>query len=321
MRLKIFFSALILSLPFWWGVNVFSNRLEDFLFSKEIAKTPQLFTAQIAAGMVKSLNVIPVRNPEIPDPIISARSAISVLFDSSFTQREILFQKNSDQQIPIASLSKLIAAYVASENYDLSQVVEISKNAIKQDEAIGNFKIGEKFTVKDLLYSSLIESSNDAMYALSEVVGPDAFVELMNLESQKILGPDSKTHFVNPTGLTPPDRNQTPNSSSAQDLVKLSVYLLKEKPLIWEILNNQEFDLYSLEGSFHHLVVNTDELLGKIPGIVGGKTGNSDEAGGCLLLILKSPYGKGFIVNVVLGSNDRFGDMKKIVDWEKTAYK
>jgi len=319
---KLFLSAFILVLLFW-GVNIFQKKLEDFLFWREMAENPQILAAiaNQEALEEKLRSMKPLRNWQVEELKIEAKSAISVLLDNGGGKR-VLFQKNSAKILPIASLTKLMTAYVVLENYELSQVVKIPREALGQDEDFGKFKIAESFTAESLLYSLLIESSNGAAIALAEVIGKAPFIDLMNLETKNILGFDSQnTFFVNPTGLDPKGTTDKINSSTAEDLVQLTIHLLKEKPLIWEILNLPDFDLYSADGVFHHKILNTNELLGRIPGIIGGKTGETNLAGGCFILVAESPNKKGFLINVILGSPDRFSEMEKLVDWLNSAYK
>lgn len=319
---KIFLLSFLLSLPFWWGVNLLEKPLEDFFFWQEIGKNPEILTAQVSSQlMISSLR--PTRDWTVEDfeteaKSTEAKSAVSVLINNQ-DQEKVLFAKEIDKKLPIASLTKLMTAFVVLENYDLSQMIEISKEAVEQDEDFGNFKIGETFLAKDLLYPLLIESSNDAAYALAEVISVDGFVDLMNFEAQKLGLAD--TYFVNPTGLDPKDQEQPVNYTTVEDLVKLTNYLLKI-PLIWEILSAPEYDFYSPDGVFHHKLINTNELLknNEIE-IIGGKTGWTPRAQGCLLLVTKAPKSKGYLVNIILGSKNRFEEMKKLLDWLNNAYR
>jgi D-alanyl-D-alanine carboxypeptidase (penicillin-binding protein 5/6) len=163
--------------------------------------------------------------------------------------------------------------------------------------------------VAKLLFPLLIGSNNNAAINLAEVIGKEAFVELMNLEAKR-LGMDN-THFINPTGLESKEPERSSNYSAPKDLVKLAKYITFERPLIWEISIIKEFEN----------IKNTNELLGKISGIIGGKTGETPLAGKCLLLVVQAPKNKGFIVNVIINSENHFEEMKKLINWTKYAYK
>jgi D-alanyl-D-alanine carboxypeptidase len=224
MDLKFFYIALLLSLPFWWGINFLEKDLSEIFYWQEIEKNHQILTAQIN----QQINITKIENLEI-----SAESAISVCSDGG--KKKILFEKNSDKKLPIASLSKLMTASVVLEHYDMEQLLKISKRAAEQPgiEA-GKLKAGEKFFVKDALCAMLIGSNNTVAYALAEMVGEQGFVDLMNLEAKKIKL--ENTVFKNPTGL-----DYFQQYSTTKDLVKLTDYLLNKHPVIWEILVKPEF--------------------------------------------------------------------------------
>ena len=312
MRFKLLLVSLFLSLPFWWGVNALSVDLEDVFFEREVARDTRLFIASVNQQVFEAkAEMSKLRQESIE---IDARGAISVLVNSNGNE-EILYEKDSRRSLPIASISKLMTANVVLENFDLSRVVLVSEEAVNQEEDFGALKAWEKFEARDLLYVSLIESSNDAAYALAEMVGIEAFTSLMNLEAG-YLGLND-TYFVNPTGL---DCGNLVNYSSAGDLVKLTGYLLEKHSLIWEILGLEEFNLYSADGIYHHKLLTTNELLEESVDwrdeIIGGKTGWTFQAGGCLLLVLENSKSE-YLINVILGSRDRFGEMRKLVDWAR----
>ncbi|MDI6591424.1 MAG: serine hydrolase [Patescibacteria group bacterium] len=309
--MKIFFITFFVSLPFWWGVNVFEKNLEDFLFWQEIADNPQILTAQI--DLEKKLESLkPIRDWRTKDLEIEAKSAISVLITKE-GEEKILFEKESSKILPIASLTKLMTANIVLKYYDLSKEIKISQEAVEQEEDFGKLKAGKIFSIKYLLYPLLMESSNDAAYALAEVIGQEAFVDLMNLEA-KSLGLKN-THFFNSTGLDPKNLANPLNCSTAEDLVKLAKYLLEEQPLIWEILSTPKFTLYGPE------LINNNKLLGEISGIVGGKTGYTEKALHCFLLVIEAPKNQGEIINIVLGAENHFKEMKKIINWINQAYR
>ncbi|PIV44907.1 MAG: hypothetical protein COS25_02720, partial [Candidatus Nealsonbacteria bacterium CG02_land_8_20_14_3_00_37_10] len=267
------------------------------------------------------------------------KSTISVLVDGK-DKEKVLFEKESNQKLPIASLTKLMTAWVVLEHYyDLSKEITISKLAANQYGDIRKLEEGKTFPAEYFLYPLLMESSNGAAFALAndyEGMTERDFVQLMSRETEKIGLND--TFFDNPTGLDPQESKTEMNYSTANDLVKFTKKLL-EKPLIWEILSLPRYSLYGPE------LINTNGFLFKedkssslpfaaarvLDGsadwqdrIIGGKTGYTGEAGGCLLLVIKAPKAQGFLINIILGANgkeNRFEEMKKLVDWLKVAYK
>lgn len=291
-RTFLFFAlVLLLGNTFWlikWlnanSMAVFQASASDFIEPVEISESAVL------------------KNEE-DDFKINAESAISIEFGGDI-QEEVLFEKDVDKKLPIASLVKLMTALLVLENYDLTKEVVISKTAIEQVGEQGDLKEGQVLSVKNLLYIALIESSNRAAYALSEAIGEDNFVALMRNRAAE-LGLIN-TYFEDSTGL------DEKSYSTANDLAKLSKYLFLNYPLFGEIIGLKEFYLYLPDGSFHHKLINTNELLGQYE-IVGGKTGYTIAAKGCFMAIQKKSPEK-YVIHVILGSEDRFSEMQKLIN-------
>lgn len=310
-NLKVFLVAFFLSLPFWLGINFFQNYLEN------------VFYAQISQPFEEmSFVKIPPR-PQKPKLELQAKSAISVKINK-FDRKKILFQEESNLPLPIASLTKLMTAIIVLEdsNYDSGKTwVTISEKAVAQGEDSGNLKIGDKLSVKDLLYIMLIESSNDAAWALAEEIGVKDFVEKMNQKTNE-LGLEN-THFINPTGLDPEDTRYSLvnledfNYSSAEDLVELAQYILNHYPIIFDISLKMSYEVLDNSGQFHHLAVNKNEFLREIPNVIGGKTGFTEEAGACILLLLEDEKENTFF-NVILGTSsvqNRIEEVQKLINY------
>jgi D-alanyl-D-alanine carboxypeptidase len=283
--LKIFFISLFLSLPFWWGINLFNEKLENYIL------------AQVSVPIE---NIIFVPQKRKPPLFLNAKSAISVKTDLENFEK-ILFAKEEKTPLPIASLTKLMTALVVfEEGYDLNEKVLISKQAASREDVpvFGNLKEGEELKVEELLELSLVYSSNDAAFALSEKI-PN-FVEKMNNLAKK-LGMEN-TYFSNPTGLDS-------NYSTAQDLVKLTKYILKNHPQIFEI--SRRPPKYKLDNGIYSIFLPKE--------IIGGKTGYTPEAGGCLLFIFRDEKEPNiFYINLILGAQSiqgRVEEMQKLVDW------
>lgn len=282
---KFFTAVFLISLPVWWSFNVWQGKLEDFFFWKAIADNPQILLAQmIQEERLAKLKPISKGREE---PRLEAEAGISVFINKE-GEEKILFKKNGQRALPIASLTKLMTAYVALEHYSLSEP-----------------------EIKNIIYPLLIASDNDSANNLAQKsVEKEAFVdELMNLEAENLKM--TNTFFINATGLDPVNPEDPLNYSTAQDLVNLAKRISQKQPIIWEISALREYE---------HLL-NTNELLDEFPNILGGKTGWTPEAKGCLLIVLEAPRGRGQIVNVILGSPDRFQDMRILIDWVNEAYK
>ncbi len=318
-NLKFFLTALILVSGMTWGANFLEQDLEEFFLGQQFASNPQILAAQ--ANQMEFARLMrdskPLRDQTIDDLKIEAKAAISILLNNRGGEK-ILFEKNSNDPLPIASLSKLITVDVILKNYDLTKEIVVTQEAVSQEENFGKLKVDDVLMVHQLLYPLLMESSNDAAFALAnnyDGVNEQIFVRMMNEDAQS-LGLNN-TLFVNSSGLDPKENEpkEKINVSSARDLSQLTKELLAT-PLVWEILSTPKINLYG------ETLVNTNKLLGIIPGIIGGKTGYTDTALGCFVLATEAPEGKGQIINVILGTAvaDRFSEMEKLINWINQAY-
>ena len=237
---------------------------------------------------------------------LSAGSAISI--ESNFQGvNKVIFEKNSDAQLPIASLTKLMTAVVVLDNYNLSDTVVVSGTAGSQDPTEQDVEPGDVLPVESFLEIMLVGSSNRSAYALSELIGEEKFVELMNQKAKDIGLKD--TFFADPTGLSPD------NVSTVNNLVKLTEYILENYSKISDISKIKELYIYKFGN-----VINTDELLSEFPEIVFSKTGLTAAAKGCLVLVLSNSKNNYYTINVILGSDDRFLEMKKLINWSGKNY-
>ncbi|MBU4284658.1 serine hydrolase [Patescibacteria group bacterium] len=256
----------------------------------------------------------PVRNWIIPEPEILAKSAIVFNFKQD-NSNNVLFKKNAEQVLPIASLTKLMTAIIALENYNPEDIIKISKNSVDINGNNGGLINGEELKVKDLLYIMLVESSNDAAMALAGdgiKIDFDTFIYLMNRKAQEINL--KNTYFVEPVGL------DSLNQSTASEMAIIAERTLKI-PLILEILKTPQTTIFSIDKKFIHNITNTNKLLGKIPQLIGGKTGFTDEAGGCMVTISNiSNVSDNYLITVILGSSQREDDTSKLIDWAQKAW-
>jgi len=252
--------------------------------------------------------VQPNVEPEIiAGPRINAKSAISI--ESNLQDiNKIIFEKDRNIQLPIASLTKLMTAVVVLDNYNLSAILRVDEIADSQDPLKQDVKLGDAMTVENFLDIMLVGSSNKSAYTLSELAGEQNFVALMN-QKAKDLGMQN-TFFADPTGLSAED------VSTASDLTKLADYVLKNYPKISNISKLKEIYVPGFGN-----VENTDQLLGEIPDIICSKTGFTAEAKGCLLLVVNNPSNNDYLIGVILGADDRFSEMKKLIDYSNATCK
>lgn len=229
--------------------------------------------------------------------------------------KRVLLGKNSKEKLPIASITKLMTALVFLETKpDWNKEIAM----IKEDEREGsriNVKAGDMFKVRDLFYSALVGSANNAIMALvrSTDLGQIEFTRRMN-EKAKSLGL-LNTNFVEPTGL-----NQA-NFSTVYEIAELTREALQNER-IKEALQMKEYVFKPLNSEIFKRVKNTDQLLGSRLEIIGGKTGFTWEAGYNLALQVKGNNGQEIII-VVLGSQtsrDRFAEARELAVWTFDNY-
>lgn len=238
---------------------------------------------------------------------------------------KILYQKSAGEPLPLASITKLMTALVASEVIEDGAIVSISQSAIDQAGESG-LKVGEQFSYQSLSDLVLLTSSNDGAYALSAYVGgsfdpdsPDeAFVKAMNVRAKE-LGL-SQTSFRNPTGL---DISITEAGAygSARDVATLLEYIIETSPALLESTTYTGANIYSTGGALH-IADNTNYVVDAIPHAIASKTGYTTLAGGNLVVAFEVGLNRPVIV-VVLGSTHqgRFSDMLKLVEATRSEIK
>ena len=123
----------------------------------------------------------------------------------------------------------------------------------------------------------------------------------------------ANTNFADPSGLDPGNR------SSAWDLNRLMQEVLKYQ-VLQNIMQTSTIDFQSVDGKFNHHIASTDKLLGKLPEIIGGKTGYTEEAGNCMILAWRAPNNQGTIVSIIMDSQDRLAESAAILEWTKEAF-
>ena len=316
-NLKVFFAAFTGSVAVWWGINTLTAQLEEFFFLRELYTNPELLAAASNTLELeqKLQDAYPLAKRGTASLETKAASVLS-LYVKENGKTKVLFEKNGNTPLPIASITKLMTALVALKNYRLDQHITITPKVLETPGEAGQLRAGEVFTVKDLLYLALMESSNDAVEALAEAAEakePKVFVGLMNEEAAHLNL--QNTSFVNPTGL---DEADYTNKSTAEDLTELARYLFQNYPQVFDILSQTELALDTPNGNFHHTMRNTNELLGYYdwPGrTFGGKTGTTPLARETLLFVVESPSADGYIINVILGSEARFTEMRQLLQW------
>ncbi|MCK5285996.1 MAG: D-alanyl-D-alanine carboxypeptidase [Candidatus Pacebacteria bacterium] len=229
-------------------------------------------------------------------------------------EQEIIASLNREMQLPLASLTKLMTVYIASNNLkdNLSLTIK-DENLIKDGDA--GLISGEIWTLVDMIDFVLMSSSNDGANALASIVNPlnqklpqENFIDEMNNKAKELGMVQS--FFLNESGL---DVNEGVSGAygSAKDVVILLENILKENSNLLEASTQKEQLLYSNFST--HQIQNTNLIIDKLPGVLASKTGFTDLAGGNLIMAFDIGIGHNIIISI-LGSTkeDRFNDMEKL---------
>lgn len=268
---------------------------ENFIVSLQI---PQNNSAVAGVQIYK----IPPISKNFSIPNLSARAVLVKELGSD----NILYQKNTNESFPIASTTKIMTALVASEYFKQNSILTVRQGAGIAGARVGLIN-GEDLNFRSLLYGMLLPSGNDAAYAIAENYpgGVLGFVSAMNKKSSSLNL--INTHFDNPAGFDSPK-----HYSSARDLAIITEEALKD-PNLAKIFSTKKTNIVSIDKKYTHELLNLNRLLSQVKGVLGVKTGYTEEAKENLVTYVARDGHK--ILIVVLGSNDRFGESTKLIEW------
>lgn len=219
---------------------------------------------------------------------------------------EVLLAQNPARQVPVASLTKLMTVLITLEHTRPNDLVTVSPEAAAVGESSVPLRAGEQLPVRDLLEAALIQSANDAAWALAEHVGRGSeprFVFMMNRRARQLGLAD--THFVRPDGL-----DAAGHVSSARDVTTLA-RILMQKPLVRQIVGMRDATIAG--GRRLH---TWNDLLGSFPGLVGVKTGHTATAGWSEVAAARGPGVT--VYATVIGSpgrSARNADLVELLTW------
>ena len=256
-----------------------------------------------------------VKAEETEDLAPNAKSAIMIEASTG----EILFQKNKDEKLAPASMTKMMSMLLIMEeiengNLKWNEMITTSEKASSMGGSQIFIKVGEKMTVEDLLKGVAIASGNDAVVALAERVSgsEEQFVKRMNTRA-KDLGLKN-TNFINATGLTADN-----HYSSAYDMSLIAKELVKHEKIL-EFTSTYE-DYLRKDTKSPFWLVNTNRLVRFKEGVDGLKTGFTDEAGYCLTATMKKDNMR--LITVVMkeeNTSKRSADTTKMLDYGFNIY-
>jgi len=250
---------------------------------------------------------------------LSANAFLSVSVGSDGSEK-VLIKKNDNRQLPLASITKLMVALVASERYKDDDIVCISENSLKIKGLSGIYHAGDCFLFSESLRALLLASHNEIASSLAEQIGVSEFVSAMNQKARTI--GLSNTVFVNATGLDPVAGSDEINRSTVSDVYKFMKFVQVNRPELLSITAQKDYNLFDINKNLIATIINTNKLLEQqsVPfHILGGKTGETPRAKQNLAIVSDSPCG-GKIFTVVLGSQDRLGDMQNLLWYVNDSY-
>lgn len=285
---------------------------------------------------------------EYPYLPLYAKSAVLIDGDS----KRILYAKEADVVLPMASTTKIITCILALECGDMEDWVSFSSYAASQPKVHLGAKVGKEFRLKDLLYSLMLESHNDTAVAIAEHIGGkslvakgicnegevgsklavEEFVLLMN-EKAKNLGCE-KTFFVTPNGL---DGNKEveegrekvlkKHGTTAYELACMMQYCVYESPKREEFLQitrQANYSFWDKEGKVCYSCNNHNNLLGQMPQAVSGKTGFTNAAGYCYVAALQEGEEKYCLVLLACGwpnnKTYKWADSKELFEYGSETF-
>lgn len=244
---------------------------------------------------------VPARAADAPAP--SAAACILVHPETG----RVLYEKNADERLPIASTTKIMTALLVLERRDLRDTVAILPEDVAVEGSSMGLEAGQTRTVEELLWGMMLRSGNDAAAALArDTAGSiEAFAGLMN-EKAAALGLRN-THFSNPHGLDAPD-----HFSTARDLAALACAAMENETFVSVVSAAQK----TVGGETYE---NHNRLLRTYPGAIGVKTGYTQAAG--RILVSCAQRGDTRFLCVTIDDADDWNDHTALLDWAFETYR
>ncbi|MFF5567882.1 D-alanyl-D-alanine carboxypeptidase family protein [Streptomyces sp. NPDC012623] len=280
--------------------------------------TKRKAAAALAGGALLALSPLVTQTAAAaaqPEPTVTAKGAALMDGDSGKT----LYGKDADTVRPMASTAKIMTAYVVlDKGADLDRQVPVKQEyrdyVTEHSTSTADLQTGDKLTVRQLLYASLLPSGADAGYALADTFGigdtaeerTESFVSQMNAKADELYLP--KTEFDSFDGVGT-------DSSTPTELAKLARYAMTNDTFRTVVATKQyKAEAPAANGRTRYYTWNnTNQLLGSYDGVIGIKTGTTTPAGECL--VFAATRDDKTLIGTVLNSTDRYGDAAKILDY------
>lgn len=248
----------------------------------------------------------------------------AVLMDAE--SGRVLFAKNKDKVMAMASTTKIMTCILALEKSNLDDVVTATELAAAQPKVHLGMQKGEQFILRDLLYSLMLESHNDSAVAIAEHVGGsvEGFAELMNAMAKEL--ECDHTYFITPNGLDAQDANGI-HSTTAEDLARIMSYCIMDSPKNTEFLSitsQSNYTFCNVEKSRQFVCNNHNAFLTMMDGAISGKTGFTGKAGYCYVGAVERD-GRNFVVALLAcgwpnNKNYKWKDTLKLMEYAVENY-
>lgn len=237
-----------------------------------------------------------------------ADSATSACLMNALTG-DIVFEKNADEKLPMASTTKIMTLLVALDKSDPDETVRISENAAAQEGSSAYLRAGAELTMNDLLYGLMLNSGNDAAVAVAEHISgsSEKFAEEMNKLARKIGAYD--TSFKNPNGL-----DQVGHYTTAKDLALITKYALKNEDFCRIVSAKSHTAIYRFSSGSETEVeyINHNKMLSSYEGCIGVKTGYTKACGRCLVTAARR--GDACYIAVTLNDPNDWQEHRELLD-------
>lgn len=264
----------------------------------------RLFAIFLTIVTVFSVSVFRVDSVNLSGTLaLSAKSAVLIDCES----HSILYSKDHDAKMGMASTTKIMTALVAAESTDLKRTVVVSPEAVGVEGSSVYLYEGERITIEELLYALLLQSANDAAEAIAIAVAGSvgAFADMMNARAAQM--GLKNTHFTNPHGLSDDEHYTT-----AHDLAVITAHALKNETLR-TIVSTYKKSIPIDSDCNPRLLVNHNKMLKLYDGAIGVKTGFTKTTGRCLVSAAER---EGLtVIAVTLDAPDDWNDHKKLLDF------
>lgn len=250
----------------------------------------------LAAVLILIMAILPVNAKEEDQPALKLYAKSAVLMDAD--SGRVLYDRNGQEQLPMASTTKIMTLILALEKGNPEDIVEVSSYAASMPEVKLKIRKGEHYRLKDLFYSLMLESHNDSAVAIAEHIGGsvEEFAGMMNRKAEEI--GCRNTCFITPNGLDATadfiqedgSRITRSHSTTATDLASILAYCITKSPqkeAFLEITRTPSYTFTNKEGTRNFSCNNHNAFLTMMSGALTGKTGFTGKAGYCYVGALK----------------------------------